>query len=461
MADINHYKIIKELYTGEQLTVYQVEDTENGEPAILRLIHQFTLRDAWNELYRDYEVKITNNKFLPAVKKLDVWECKPFVVLAGNDGNFLEKEQILSGKQIDQFVEAIVQLHQHQILHGKINRFNIWIKENEEINLYGAGERTVFQPDRKVTIQDDLKQVLAILKNHSSIPDSYFEEGSFDSITELQEWVLRKLAIPKPGLVDLGESSKTVFGVPKNEINKLEEPKRIVPEPTIAPPIEKRKNNSLFIGVTVTALLLVTILSISWLKGGTENASNSTNESNLETTAVKEKQQARAARVQNEETDLSQFAPLFTGWDLIKYVSIKLAEKDYTLVAAAQKQDESSGLVKVSVLSKAKNGKWTKVWESAEYKGNSLETKSYIDSFLTITSDNGQTGLLVFELTDDSGLISEFIALTVDVNGNAKQVWNGYGTEIELNEHVISVTDTGLSKLSFKNDIFTVDKAKN
>jgi hypothetical protein len=446
MADINQFKIIKELYTGEQLTVYQVEDSTNGEPGILRLIHHLPLRDAWEQLYREYEAKITHYKHLPVVKMLDVWERKPFVVLEADEGDFLEKEQSLTGKQIDQFVDAVAHLHKHKLYHGKITRFNIWIKENGDITLYGAGERTVFQPDRKVTIQDDLKQVLAILKSHSSIPESHFEGRSFDCIEELQDWVLRKLAIPKPGLVERGEA---VFGDPNKEVNKREEPERLAPAPTIAPPKEKRKNKFLYIGVAVAALLVVTILSISWLKGGAEQASNTANESKQETVA-KDKQQVKAAE-KKPGVDLSQYAKLLSGWDLIKGASIKLADSEYTLVAAAQKQDDSSGVVKIFVLSKGK-----KVGESTEYKGGtSLESTSYIDSFLTVTSENGQKGLLVFELP--SGIISEVIALEVQANGSTKEVWSDYGTEIKLNENVISVTDIELTRLSFKNNKFTVE----
>ncbi|MFP5105504.1 hypothetical protein ACSU6B_01840 [Neobacillus sp. C211] len=450
MADINQFKIIKELYTGEQLTVYQVEDPKDGESGILRLIHQLPLRDEWNQFYHEYEAKITNYKHLPAVKVLDVWDRKPFVVMEGNEGNFLEKEQMLTGKQIDQFVDAVVYLHKHGILHGKINRFNIWIKENGEIILYGAGERTVFQPDRKITIQDDLKQVLSVLKNHSSLAESHFEGISFDHIEELQGWILRKLAIPKPGLVNLGESSKTVFESAIQEKNKREEPEFVTPAPS--PPKEKRKSVSLFIGVAVAAILIIVIFSINFLKGGAEKTSNQASESKQETAVEKDNPKVKAVEKKGQ-VDLSQFSQVVSGWDPIKHASIKVAGHEYTLVAAAQKQDDSSGKVKVFILSQGK-----KVGESHEYNGNSSETKSYIDSLLTITAENGQTGLLVFELPDDSGLISEVIALTVQANGSAKQVWSDYGTEVKQSKDVISVTGTELSNLSLKNNKFTLEK---
>ncbi|QIZ10652.1 protein kinase family protein [Priestia megaterium] len=451
MADINQFKIIKELYTGEQLTVYRVEDPKDGESGILRLIHQLPLRDEWNQLYHEYEAKITNYKHLPAVKVLDVWDDnKPFVLMEGKEGNFLEKEQMLTGKQIDQFVDAVVYLHKHRILHGKINRFNIWIKENGEITLYGAGERTVFQPDRKITIQDDLKQVLSILKNHSSLAESHFEGISFDHIEELQGWILRKLAIPKPGLVNLGESSKTVFESAIHEKNKREEPELVTPAP--APPKEKRKSGSLFIGVAAAVLLIIIIFSINFLKGGAEKTSIQASESKQETAVEKDNPKVKAVE-KKDQIDLSQFTQVVSGWDPIEHASIKLAGNEYTLVAAAQKHDDSSGKVKVFVLSQGK-----KVGESPEYNGNSSETKSYIDSFLTITADNGQTGLLVFELPDDSGLISEVIALTVQANGSTKQVWSDYGTEVKQSKDVISVTGTELSNLSLKNNKFTLEK---
>ncbi|MEH7481736.1 hypothetical protein V7157_11775 [Neobacillus drentensis] len=450
MADINQFRIIKELYTGEQLTVYQVEGPKNGEPGILRLIHQLPLRDQWNQLYREYEAKITNYKHLPAVKVLDVSDRKPFVVMEGNEGDFLEKEQMLTGKQIDQFIDAVVHLHQHGIHHGKINRFNIWIKENGEITLYGAGERTVFQPERKITIQDDLKQVLSILKNHSSLAESHFEGISFDNIEELQGWILRKLAIPKPGLVNLGESSKTVFESAIHGKNKREEPELVTPAP--APPKEKRKSGSLFIGVAVAVLLIIVILSINFLKGGAEKNSNQASESKQETAVEKDNPKVKAVE-KKDQVDLSQFTQVVPSWEPIKHASIKLAGHEYTLVAAAQKQDDSSGRVKVFVLSQGK-----KVGESPEYKGsNSPEPTSYIDSFLTDTSENGQKGLLVFGLPGGLG-ISEVIALEVQASGSAKQVWSDYGTEVKQSKDVISVSGTEMSNLSLKNNKFTLEK---
>ncbi|MBT2698241.1 hypothetical protein J7E79_12530 [Bacillus sp. ISL-40] len=450
MADINQFKIIKELYTGEQLTVYQVEDPKDGESGILRLIHQLPLRDEWNQLYREYEAKITNYKHLPTVKVLDVWERKPFVVMEGNEGNFLEKEQMLTGKQIDQFVDAVVYLHKHGILHGKINRFNIWIKENGEIILYGAGERTVFQPDSKITIQDDLKQVLSILKNHSSLAESHFEGISFENIEELQGWILRKLAIPKPGLVNLGESSKTVFESAIHEKNNREEPELVTPAPV--PPKEKRKSGSLFIGIAVAVLLIIVIFSINFLKGGAEKNSIQASESKQETAVEKDIPKVKAVE-KKDQVDLSQFTQVVSGWDPIKHASIKVAGHEYTLVAAAQKQDDSSGKVKVFVLSQGK-----KVGESPEYKGsNSPEPASYIDSFLTTTSENGQKGLLVFGLPGGLG-ISEVIALEVQASGSTKQVWSDYGTEVKQSKDVISVTGTELSNLSLENNKFTLVK---
>jgi hypothetical protein len=68
--------------------------------------------------------------------------------------------------------------------------------------------------------------------------------------------------------------------------------------------------------------------------------------------------------------------------------------------------------------------------------------------------------LLVFDLPDGGSLgISEIIALTVQANGSAQEVWNEFGYKIEARENEIHVTDMdGVKKLSIQNGSFAVEE---
>ena len=154
--------------------------------------------------------------------------------------------------------------------------------------------------------------------------------------------------------------------------------------------------------------------------------------------------------------DISQFAPLFSGWEIIKHTSINLAGANYTLVATAQKRDESSGGVKVSVLSQGQNAEWSKVWESPEYESLLSEPDTYVKNFLTLTSNDGKAALLVYDLPDNEALgIARIKAVTLQANGSAEEAWSGYGTNIEKKDNEIHVTDMGLKKLSIADGLFT------
>jgi hypothetical protein len=466
MANIKGYRIVKEIHTGDHLTVYLVEDSMYGGTAILRLTNQPAYRDAWNELYRNFDSKVKNQKYLPALKRLDILDDRAIAVMEGSEGNLLEAGQALTGRQIDQFVEAVVYLHHNQILLGKITRFNIWIREDGDITLYGAGERSVFNPESKSTIEDDIKHVLMIIKNHSSIPKYHFDGLSFESIGRLQEWVLSKLAIPKPGLVDTGVTSKTVFGDPDK---KRQEPNESLPVSfSPLPKVEKKKNHSLSILLSGVAILLTVIFSITWLRSGPEQATKKVNEPKQteveDSAATEDKEEKKNHEQQNadesvNEMDVSQFAHLFSDWNIIKQSSINLAGSDYILVATTQKRDELSGAVKVSVLSHAQSTGWTKVWESPEYQSLLSEPDTYVKTFLTLTSNDGKVALLVFDLPDNGSLgISEIKALTVQANGSAEEVWSGFGYDIEKKDNEIHVIDMGLKKLSINNGSFTLQE---
>ena len=100
MANINGYRILQEIQTGEHLTVYLVEDLVHGGTAILRLTNQPVYREAWNELYRNYDRNVKNHKYLPALKKLDTLDDRSLSVMEGSEGNLLESGQTLTSRQI-------------------------------------------------------------------------------------------------------------------------------------------------------------------------------------------------------------------------------------------------------------------------------------------------------------------------------------------------------------------------
>lgn len=462
MADIKHYQIIRELYNGEHVNVYFVKNKENGETGILRLMNGSENHEDWKKLYRHYGIHITKNKSLPSLKWNDVWEDRPFVVLDGAEGNLLEIGQVLTGRQIDLLLEAVIHLHQQNILFGKLTRFNIWIKVTGDLALYGAGERTIFYPERKMSIEDDVKQVLAFIKNYSEIPDHHFDGLSFETASQLQEWVLAQLAIPKPGLVDMGETSKTVFAEPEPktaEVPRIE--KRAFPSSPTSPKVKQKKGSLVkWLGGAVMAALLG-FIAIGMMQGDAEQTGKEEKQQQLPT-EVKSENTNGAVQEQvpaNNTADLSKAAPLFSGWEFIKQVSTKLGNTEYTIVAASQKRDEYSGVVKIAVLSVTPKGEWQKLWESPEYESYLSEQEYYVQSFLTVASKDAQKALLVFDLPDGGSMgISEVKAITIQVNGNAEEVWSGYGFSLNQENDAIVVKEMGVKKLSIADGKFTLEE---
>ncbi|WP_042462577.1 protein kinase family protein [Neobacillus dielmonensis] len=463
MADINQYRTMKELYTSEHLTVYQAEDTSSGEITLIRQLNKLAFRDSWKDLYRFYGNKITNYKYLPSVKRIDELDDSTYAVLGGSEGNLLEKGQILTGSQIDQLLEAFIHLHQNNIVHGKISRFHIWIKESGGLTLYGAGERSVLYPETKLTFQDDINQLITLLRNHSKINNSYFEGIGFETIEDLQEWALSKLAFPKPGLVNKGVTANKVFGEPAKVQQTKDERKEPVPIPFQASPENSPKQNSLLKWLVPATVLLMIVMGSIWALGLNDSAVKKANGNTVKTPAAAKNtttmsaQKAEAPK-NGPSFDLSQFAELFPGWQLIKGESIKLAGTPYTLVAAAQKRDDLSGVVKIGILTEA-NGSMTKVWESSEYASFLAEPTDYIQSFLTITQSDQQKGLLVFDLPDNGSLgIASIYGLMIQPGGSAEQVWTGPGFGIKKQNDVITVMDIGVKNLSLSNGQFSLEE---
>ncbi|WP_462410926.1 hypothetical protein [Neobacillus sp. Marseille-QA0830] len=463
MADINQYRILRELYTGEHLTVYQAEDTSSGDITIIRLMNKLVFRDSWKELYRLYGNQITNYKYLPAVKRIDELDDSTIAVLNGSEGNLLEKGQILTGSQIDQLLEAVIHLHQNSLVHGKISRFHIWIKESGGLTLYGAGEREVLYPESKLTVQDDINQLIALLRNHSKINKSYFEGIGFETIEDLQEWTLSKLAFPKPGLVDKGVTAKTVFGKPTKVQQTMEARQEPVPVPAQSPAKNSQKSNPLIKWLVPAAVLLCIVIGSVWALGLPDSAAKKANGNSGEKPAAAKNTATMPAQKgetqKNSPTiNLNRFADLFPGWELINGESINLAGTPYTLVAVAQKRDDMSGVVKVAMLTEA-NGSTAKVWESSEYESLLAEPKDYIHSFLTLTQSDQQKALLVFDLPDNGSLgIASIYAIMIQPGGSGQQVWTGPGFGIKKQNDVITVMDIGVKNLSLSNGQFNLEE---
>ncbi|MFJ5718220.1 hypothetical protein [Neobacillus sp. NPDC093127] len=464
MADIKDYKIIKEVSTSNHLIVYLVENKENHQTAMVRLINHQEHRDAWKELYRYYGRTITNTKYLPALKRIDILADCTFAVLDGSAGNLLESGQILSSTQIDQFLEALVHVHHNGILFGKITRFNIWIRENGNLTIYGSGERAVLYPDSRPTIQADIKQAIQMLKAHSDIDASYFNRHSFETMEELQEWVLAKLAIPKPGIVAKGETAQTIFPETSKKERTSGEQNEKVLVIAPAPKQSEQPKHPLARKGFIAALLIIVIAGVvafSLISGGDKPSLLKANQSSQTRKSTPDGPKTVETEKDNQTVSAQEkepFTALFPDWEIVKQAAIKVTGMDYIIIGTAKSREDSQGVVKVSVLSKVKSGDWTKVWESTEYKGHASEPKGYIDSFITIPSKEAEAALIVLGLPDGSIGISEVIALTLDGTGRMEQVWNDYGTKIEQTNNVVSVQGVGLTKLSLQNGKFALEK---
>jgi hypothetical protein len=486
LENITQYKIIRELGKSEHVTSYLVEDEGKGYKGILRIIQQIELKDAWFDVYEEYGSKVTNYKYLPKCINIDSCPINgTFSVLLENDGDFLKEHQPLENKQINQLIDALWHLHKKEFIHGNMIKENIWVKENGDLTLYGAGEYKVFTSGHHVTIEDDIRQLLSLIANHTVLSSTFNLEEENLSLDNVRNWVQEKFSEPIPSveeekeIVEENEEKPGLIEKPSKEddggdewVEKKEEVilQRIDQVPDSIQDLEsepqKQKRKYWLFALAGIALILFTVASFSWIHQGKEeslhNDSKKTSQVtmvNQNDTNIKEKESDLDDGESSLEPNLSQFHHLFPEWTVIKGSTVQFGSTEYTVVAVGQSRDDFSGALKVAVLSKTPEDKWTKISETPEYETFLSEPELYIGSLLTLNPQGGDTALIVFDIpSGGSAGFVDVIALSVHHNGAMEEMWSGFGFGIKMDSNSVSVEEIGEKKLSLINGKFSLEE---
>jgi serine/threonine protein kinase len=232
------YEIRRELFsTKSGLKVFEVKEIQNGETKLLRLADfsnkaSQNQQDQWYELYDQYQMKITNFKYLPRVSIINsLDEHLLYTILDCEDGDILKNKGKLGANEVSQLIDAVSHLHRKRLSHGSISAENIWLTNQGRVILYGAGETKV--TDKKsASFTSDIEQLSFVIQNHSS----------------LSGILLGKLRNEQPSTIDELEMLIANGGIQDNKKKRagLVE-KETVPTPT---PIYEKKTRSSSTGDT-------------------------------------------------------------------------------------------------------------------------------------------------------------------------------------------------------------------
>lgn len=457
LEKINSFIILEQLHKRDHLSVYQVKDEDNGQLAILRLTDHTVKYEKWNNLYNQYMDLIVNFNYLPKWKTIsEASEIESYAVFEGSPGEMLAY-QGLSDKQIEQLLDAVTHLHKKKFTHGNIVRENIWIKENEDIVLYGAGEYKLLEPETEIPVENDLKQLFNVIKTHSLSSTENLNGGKME---DLYDWldslkITEKTVLEpseehddksetQPGLIEKGELIESADRQEeKKERLKPEAPEAFEEEITDFPSrpqapaeasITKRKYGIWVFGGTGLAVLLIFLFSVNLFTGDAEFGS-----ANEETARQQETE---------EIENLNVYAELFPGWQTKKHTLLQIKDKKFTLIGLTKKEDDQIGIVKAAVVTET-GGEWQNLWESGEYINETDNNGEFIDAFLSIPSVEKDKGLLVMSLSGTESIgLSNVYGFVIDENGKGKESFQDLG--FGLHEHDREIHIEKIGEISLK-----------
>ncbi|MEH7415770.1 hypothetical protein V7266_10860 [Neobacillus drentensis] len=453
---IGDYKVEKLLSTNDDLSFLIVRDS-GQKTFMLRKLNRPASDDAWFECYEDYQLNITNFKYLPKPLVVSTHENKVYTTFPYEDGTILSEGKQLSQEQMEQLIEAVSHLHKKGFIHGSIDENHIWIRETGDVQLFGAGEKKVLTPSAPVPKQADYDSIFSIIKRLTTIE---VKDGLIPTSLEQLLDLLQTVQI-KPSLVEK-ETIDNRAAVPEVFVDSRAQ----VPEEKI--PRKRRKWWMIGGGI---ALLLFAVITVSYFsndssiqttkaeKSPTTQMTNAEKSPTAQTTNA-EKSPAKA--VEREETkppkiDLTQFAALFPNWQFIKQETVKINRTYYTILGIGLKgTDGEMGKAKVVVLDyNAEADKWSKKWESQEYEvDSSAEMESYLDMLLLNPQDQ-KKALLVFG-TYQYRAGYDVYALEVDEEGNGKIAWEDNGYTLKKKDDSILVSQLGETYLTLSNNQLNV-----
>lgn len=296
---IEGYDIKRELFSFENVTVYEVIKQSDGKKFQLRVMKLINgedraSEDRWYHQYEDYQLNINNYKYLPRVSTIATQDqLFVYALLESEAGQTLKEKGSIEIHAVEHLIDALRHLHAQRFVHGFICPENVWMsEEGNRTVLYGAGEYKAISNSYDPKQSSDITQLVDIISDYSTVNEEIIEKlkaksdlslGEIASI--LDEAKEMNLRVPKPKLVEREDKViPTAPSIPEEKEEKpkpkekreeykeqKEEPKEEKTEKTNEEKRSKEKKAVPFVWKAMTGVLVVAVMVLLFMVGKSFN----------------------------------------------------------------------------------------------------------------------------------------------------------------------------------------------
>lgn len=298
---IEGYDIKRELFSFENVTVYEVIKQSDGKKFQLRVMKLINgedraSEDRWYHQYEDYQLNINNYKYLPRVSTIATQDqLFVYALLESEAGQTLKEKGSIEIHEVEHLIDALRHLHAQRFVHGFICPENIWMSdEGKRTVLYGAGEYKAISNSYDPKQSSDITQLVDIISDYSTVNEKIIEKlkaksdlslGEIASI--LDEAKEMNPRVPKPKLVEREDKViPTAPSIPEKEEKpqpkekreeykeQTEERKEEKTEKTEKTNEEKRSKEKKavpFVWKAMTGVLVVAVMVLLFMVGKSFN----------------------------------------------------------------------------------------------------------------------------------------------------------------------------------------------
>ncbi|WP_154991623.1 TcaA NTF2-like domain-containing protein [Priestia megaterium] len=295
---IEGYDIKRELFSFENVTVYEVIKQSDGKKFQLRVMKLINgedraSEDRWYHQYEDYQLNINNYKYLPRVSTIATQDqLFVYALLESEAGQTLKEKASIEIHEVEHLIDALRHLHAQRFVHGFICSENIWMSdEGNRTVLYGAGEYKAISNSYDPKQSSDITQLVDIISDYSTVNEEIIEKlkaksdlslGEIASI--LDEAKEMNPRVPKPKLVEREDKViPTAPSIPEKEEKpqpkekreqykeQTEERKEEKTEKTNEEKRSKEKKAVPFVWKAMTGVLVVAVMVLLFMVGKSFN----------------------------------------------------------------------------------------------------------------------------------------------------------------------------------------------
>ncbi|MED3878785.1 TcaA NTF2-like domain-containing protein [Priestia megaterium] len=295
---IEGYDIKRELFSFENVTVYEVIKQSDGKKFQLRVMKLINgedraSEDRWYHQYEDYQLNINNYKYLPRVSTIATQDqLFVYALLESEAGQTLKEKGSIEIHEVEHLIDALRHLHAQRFVHGFICPENIWMsEEGNRTVLYGAGEYKAISNSYDPKQSSDITQLVDIISDYSTVNEEIIEKlkaksdlslGEIASI--LDEAKEMNPRVPKPKLVEREDKViPTAPSIPEKEEKpqpkekreqykeQTEERKEEKTEKTNEEKRSKEKKAVPFVWKAMTGVLVVAVMVLLFMVGKSFN----------------------------------------------------------------------------------------------------------------------------------------------------------------------------------------------